>query len=76
MNHFLNIVRKEVRELLTPTTLIPIVIMALIFGGMGNMIGGAMEEAKEKPIIGLVNADSGAFSILATNVSAELAEVR
>lgn len=76
MNHFLNIVRKEVRELLTPTTLIPIVIMALIFGGMGNMIGGAMEEAKEKPIIGLVNADDGAFSILATNVSAELAEVR
>ncbi len=76
MNHFLNIVKKEVRELLTPTTLIPIIMMALIFGGMGNMIGGAVDEAKEKPVMGLVNADRGIFSSIATNVSMELAEVR
>lgn len=76
MNHFLNMVKKEVRELLTPTTLIPIILMALIFGSMGNMIGGAMDEAKEKPVIGVVSADSGEFAAIVINVSREFAEVR
>ena len=62
MNHLLNIVKKEVRELFTPATIVPIVIMALVFGGMGSMIGGAAEEAKEKPGIGI---GKGAAEIVA-----------
>ncbi len=62
MNHLLNIVKKEVRELLTPATIIPIVVMTLVFGGMGSMIGGAAAVAKEKPVIGIINGDEGIFS--------------
>jgi len=46
MSHLLNIIGKEVKELLTPATFVPIIVMALVFGSMGNMIGGATEEAK------------------------------
>lgn len=75
MSHFLNIIRKEVKELLTPATLVPILVMAILFAVMGNMIGGAMEEAKEKPIIGIVDADKGDFSSIVKNVSYERGKV-
>ncbi|OYT58839.1 hypothetical protein B6U81_07120 [Thermoplasmatales archaeon ex4484_30] len=68
MNHFLNMVKKEVKELLTPATLVPIIVMAFLFATMGNMIGGAMEEAKEKPVIGIIDADE-------SNVSYEMGKV-
>ncbi|MDD3494247.1 MAG: ABC transporter permease [Candidatus Thermoplasmatota archaeon] len=75
MNHFANLVRKEVRELLTPATLVPILVMALIFGGMGNVIGGATEEAEKQPTIGLVNHDSGELGQLAVQVMAAQADI-
>lgn len=68
MSHFAALVRKEVRELLTPATLVPILVMTLIFGGMGTVIGGAAEEADKQPTIGLVNHDSGALGQLAVQV--------
>ena len=75
MNHFLNIVKKEIKELLTPATLVPIIVMAMIFATMGNMIGGAMEEVKEKPIIGIIDADESNFSFIVKNVSYEMGKV-
>jgi len=35
-----NIIKKEMKELLTPSTILPIVFVAIIFGSMGNVIGG------------------------------------
>jgi len=75
MSHILNIIKKEVRELLTPSTFIPIVVMALIFGGMGNMIGGAAEEAKEKPVVGIINEDRGIFASIANETIYNMSEV-
>jgi ABC-2 type transport system permease protein len=57
-----NIIKKEMKELLTPATLLPIVIMAILFGSMGNVIGGIEEELNEKPIIGFINSDPGNLS--------------
>jgi ABC-2 type transport system permease protein len=70
-----NIVKKEVRELLTPTTIIPVIAMALIFGTMGHMIGGVIEEAKEKPTIGIIDEDNSSLSGIATGVLNEGAKV-
>ena len=42
-----NIIKKEMRELLTPATILPIVVVALIFGSMGSVIEGIQEEAKK-----------------------------
>lgn len=35
-----NIISKELKELMTPATFLPIIIMAIIFSSMGNTIGG------------------------------------
>jgi ABC-2 type transport system permease protein len=62
MNSVTNIIKKEVKELLTPSTLIPIIIMAAIFGSLGNIIGGAGQEATKVPVIGIVDQDHSVLS--------------
>ncbi len=63
-----NIIKKELRELMTPATFLPIIIMAIVFGSMGNTIGGIEEELTEPPTIALINSDEGNFSKLALGV--------
>ena len=70
-----NIVKKEVREMLTPAIIIPVVAMAFIFGGMGHMIGGITEEAKEKPVIGIIDEDNSPLSGIAIGVLNDGAKV-
>jgi len=51
MKNFLNIFKKEIRELLTKQLLIGLVFMVVMFIVMGSFIGGIQEEAKEpKPV--------------------------
>lgn len=52
---------KEVRELLTPATLVPIIIMAIVFAMLGSAFGGIEDEMEEKAQIGLINDDPGAI---------------
>ena len=52
---------KEVRELLTPATLVPIIIMAVVFAMLGNAFGGLDEEMEKKAEIGLIIDDEGAI---------------
>ena len=35
-----NIIRKEIKELLTPSIILPILFISIIFGSIGNAIGG------------------------------------
>jgi ABC-2 type transport system permease protein len=67
MSSFGNIVKKEVKELLTPATIIPIIIIALLFGTLGSSIEGIQEELSEDPVIGYINEDSGMFSSIFTS---------
>lgn len=52
-----NIMLKEVKELLTVATIIPVVIMAVLFASLGGMIGGVQDEASQPPRIGLIVQD-------------------
>jgi len=70
-----NIIRKEIKELLTPQTFLPIIIVALIFGTMGNALQGVQEGAEEPPIIGLINEDNNNLSVIASNIFNKNAEV-
>jgi ABC-2 type transport system permease protein len=54
-----NILRKEIRELLTPATFVPIILVALIFATMGNSIQGIQQQTQEPPTIGVINEDNG-----------------
>jgi len=70
-----NIIKKEVRELLTPATFLPIIVVALIFGSMGSTIQGIREEAEEPPVIGVINEDNNNLSMIVTKILNENAEV-
>jgi ABC-2 type transport system permease protein len=62
MSNLGNIVRKEIKELLTPAALIPLVIFAIIFGSMGSAIGGAKSSVSQPPVVGVVNQDRSELS--------------
>ena len=70
-----NIIGKEVRELLTPQTLIPIVVVAVIFAMMGGVIGDIGEEVTQAPVIGVVDQDEGHLSQIAGSVLGATARV-
>ena len=70
-----NIIKKEFKELFTLSTLIPMVVIAIVFGLVGQSIGNIGETMEEKPVIGIVDRDDGDFSDIAMAVLMEKAEV-
>jgi ABC-2 type transport system permease protein len=68
MSSFTNILKKELRELLTKSTILPIVMMALMFGLLGNAFSGIKEEVTAKPVIGVIDNDNGMMSDLVLGV--------
>ncbi|MCG7844719.1 MAG: ABC transporter permease [Methanomassiliicoccales archaeon] len=65
MSSLLKLVKKEVKELLTPATLIPILVIALLFGSLGGVFGGVEESLSEVPRIALIDNDDGVLSDVA-----------
>jgi ABC-2 type transport system permease protein len=63
-----NIIKKELRELLTPATILPIVVIALIFGSLGSSMEGIQEGLQEKPILGIINEDNSALSTIVVSI--------
>jgi len=51
MSELGNIIRKELKELMTPSTFLPIVIMAILFGSLGSTFSGIEEDLGEAPVI-------------------------
>ena len=49
-----SIIRKEVRELLTPGSVISVLVMVVLFAGLGGLIGGEVDSAAELPSFGLI----------------------
>ncbi len=75
MSHFLTIVKKEVRELLTIKTLIPIIALTLVFGLIGQSVGNISEKAEEKPKVGIINEDDSKISSNIVDLFENLSEV-
>lgn len=70
MSSTTGIIKKEVKELLTLNTLVPVIIFALIFGMIGNFAGDLRTSFVEKPVIGLIDLDNSTLSDLAhANIS-------
>ncbi|MBN2599017.1 MAG: ABC transporter permease [Candidatus Thermoplasmatota archaeon] len=68
MSGLWNITKKEIRELLTPATFVPIILVALIFATMGNSIQGIQEQATEPPTIGVINEDTSSLGGIASTL--------
>ena len=63
MSDITNVVRKELRELLTPGSVISVLIMVVLFAGLGGLIGGEVEKAQALPVFGIANADDSTVVI-------------
>lgn len=61
MSHITNIIRKELKELLTPGSVISVLIMVVLFAGLGGLIGGEVEKASALPTMGVSNIDEGTY---------------
>jgi ABC-2 type transport system permease protein len=70
-----NIIKKEFKELFVLSTLLPIVIIAIVFGSVGSMIGNVGQSMEAKPVIGIVDRDDGGFSDIAMSILSETANV-
>ena len=68
MTALTKIVRKELRELLTPSVILPVVIMARLFGSLGSAIGDIAGQAQAKPTIGVVPMDQGVLGNVSLHV--------
>ncbi len=68
MSSLTNIVKKEFREMLTKSTIIPVILMAVMFGYLGSMMGDVEQEVSAAPVVGLVDLDDGVISDIAFKV--------
>ncbi|AJC73970.1 ABC transporter [Pseudothermotoga hypogea DSM 11164 = NBRC 106472] len=59
---FWNLLKKELREVLTVSSVISIVAMALIYAMIGKSVGSITEEVSKKLTVAVVNLDKGEFS--------------
>ncbi len=62
MNHLLNITKKELRELLTPGSLISIVFIVILFMALGQGMSGQTEKATAPADIGIQLPDGVALT--------------
>jgi len=70
-----NIIKKELKELLTPATILPIVVIALIFGSIGSSMEGIQGELDEKPVLGFINEDNSTLSTIVTSILENESEI-
>jgi ABC-2 type transport system permease protein len=59
MSHLVNVIKKELRELLTPGSVISVLVMVMLFAGLGGLIGGEVDKAKALPVFGVANWEDG-----------------
>jgi len=62
LNHLLNITKKELKELLTPGSIISLVVVVIILMSVGSMMSGEMDDISTPSKIGFVNEDGGPWS--------------
>jgi ABC-2 type transport system permease protein len=63
-----NITKKEIRELLTPATFVPIILVALIMATMGNSIQDIQEQSTAPPTIGVITEDNSTLGVVASTL--------
>ena len=62
MNHLLNITKKELRELLTPGTIVSILLVVIMFSVLGSAMSGESESEAAPKEIGIVYDGADGFN--------------
>ncbi len=55
MTHLTNIMKKELRELLTPGSIMSVVLMVFLFAALGGLVGDGIGGSLSLPSMGVVN---------------------
>ena len=73
MSHLTNIMHKELKEMLTPGSVISVLVMVVLLAGMGSMMGNEVEKASVLPSFGYVGPADGEY--LGWNAYEELEKI-
>ena len=57
MSHITNIMKKELKEMLTPGSVISVIVMVILFAGLGGLINEEVQKSIALPVIGIANFD-------------------
>ena len=58
MSHIATIIKKELREMLSPGSIVSVLVMVVLFAGLGGLIGGEVEKTAELPRFAIITEDS------------------
>lgn len=58
---FWNLLKKELKEVLTVSSIVTIVVISFVYAFIGRSVGNIEKEASKKPSIVVVNLDEGEF---------------
>ncbi|MFB6295737.1 MAG: ABC transporter permease, partial [Halobacteriales archaeon] len=75
MKQFRRLLVKELRELLRPRYLLPILIVPILFVAMGQGFGAIDQQLSEKPTVGVINEDGDRYGDLVVEALNESADV-
>jgi ABC-2 type transport system permease protein len=75
MRQFLRLTWKEVRELLRPRYLLPILLVPILFVALGQGVGGIDDAVAGQPSVGVVVNDTGEYAAIVNETYSRGAEV-
>ena len=55
MNHLLNLIKKELRELITPASMMPVIVVMIMFIALGTMMGSEISEKTSLQPVGYID---------------------
>jgi len=71
----ITLIKKEIRELLSKSALMFFALMALMFVFLGQTLSSTIEDSAVKPVIGIIDRDSSAYSAIITGTLESAAEL-
>jgi len=75
MRQFRRLLAKELRELLRPRYLLPILMVPIVFVAMGQGFGSIDQQLSEQPAVGVINEDGDRYGDLVVESLNESADV-
>lgn len=72
---FWNLLKKELREVLTVSSIVVMVVMSFVYASIGKTVGSIEKEALKKPLVAVVNLDKEGFGVTIERNITNFAEV-
>lgn len=76
MKNFTNLLKKEIKELLTRQTLIVLIFIVILYGMMGNFISGAKEDIEKPTNLAILDLDRSEYSENILNKLSEQSNIK